>query len=260
MNNANKTETQVPSAHNESSDQAAISAELMARASAICAERLSYRDVLGDAAPAAQGESAMRYATVLAEWEDAGRGEEVAFVARDIRSCFDRMRSALPPEVTVSVYADSESWILWDIAKQEALKDEPYAGGYYSGSAIEITEGKNEQDVDFMREAIAARHFGWEVHQMALRGDDMSWLESKLNLKTGTFSEGAAARDRGEFGTINNGYHQTIWEQVHKVGDTAHNGQLPSSEYLDLGLALQHVLTGNDYFGARVDAAAGQMG
>lgn len=229
-------------------DQSRVNEVLQSVTLAIVAEKLSYRDVLGDDAPIAEGESAAKYGAALAEYELSGRGEEVLVAAQDVRSRFERKRNVLPAGVVLSKFADSESWIFWDIGKQEALKDEPYVNGYFSGSAIETATGHDERDVDFMREAIAARHFGWEVHQMALRGEDMSWLESILHLKTGSHGEEFAARQRGEGHTINNRYHQTIWEQLHKVGDADHNGQLPSSEYVDLGIALEHVLSGYDYF------------
>ena len=186
---------------------------------------LSYRDVLGSEAVRAGSSSehpehAATYAHELARLTLAGRGEEVQAAAQDIHRRFDNMRYLLPDSVQLSTYAKSESWILWDIGKQEALKDKDYPSPTdsevnYSGSVLD-TQTDNTKQAEFMRDVIAWRHMGWEMHLKAANGEDMSWLDSSLDEQA-----------RG---------------LLHKMGDETHSGQLSSAEYTDLGRSINAAL------------------
>lgn len=188
---------------------------------------LSYRDVLGDEAKRAGSESeypehATAYAHELVQLMLSGRGSELIEAAEDIRQRFDSLRHLLPETVELSPYAKSKSWILWDIGKQEVLKDKEYPSTIYpntnySGSVFADPADKNSSShASFMRNTIAERHLGWELHHKAFNGEDMNWLDSFLDEQT-----------RG---------------LLHKVGDESHHGQLASSEYADLGQGITRAL------------------
>ena len=184
----------------------------------------SYRDVLGESAVRAgtgseRPENAVMYAHELARLNLMDKGEEVSEATQDIRRRFDDMRSLLPESVRLSPYADSESWVLWDIAKQETLKDKDYRSTVdeemsYSGSTIANPESEDAaRQVELIRDVIAWRHLGWEMHLKAFNGEDVSWLDSLLD--------------------------DTTKDLLHKVGNEAHQGQLSSSEYADLGRGIE---------------------
>lgn len=187
----------------------------------------SYRDVLGDEVVRAgtsseHPEHATAYAHELARLTLAGRGEEVQTAVQDIRRRFEDVRTLLPESVQLSPYADSQSWILWDIGKQEALKDKDYpsatdAAVNYSGSVLNNPEDTGgTQQTEHMRDVVAWRHLGWEMHLIAFNGEDMSWLDPSLDERTKGL--------------------------LHQAGDEAHNGQLTSSEYTDLGRGIETAL------------------
>lgn len=188
---------------------------------------LSYRDVLGDEAKRAGSESdypehAIAYAHELVQLMLSDKGEDLKEATQDIHQRFDSMRALLPDSVELSPYADSKSWILWDIGKQEVLKDKDYRSAVdpelnYSGSVlVDPTDKHSGKQAHFMREVIAQRHLGWELHHKAFNGEDMSWLDPLLDDQT-----------RG---------------LLHKVGDEAHHGQLASNEYADLGRGINKAL------------------
>lgn len=187
----------------------------------------SYRDVLGESAVRAgtgseKPENAVMYAHEFARLNLSDRSEQVSETVQDIRWRFDNMRYLLPDSVELSPYAASESWILWDIAKQEALKDQDYRSTVdeemnYSGSAIDNPDNEaGAQHTDLMRDVIAWRHLGWEMHLKAFNGEDVSWLDSLADDNTRNL--------------------------LHKVGDDAHKGQLSSAEYTDLGRGINAAL------------------
>ncbi len=187
----------------------------------------SYRDVLGDEAVRAgtsseHPEHAAAYAHELARLTLAGRGEEVQAAAQDIRKRFEDVRVLLPESVQLSPYADSQSWIIWDIGKQEALKDKDYpsaadAAVNYSGSVLDNPEETGGvKQTELMRDVVAWRHLGWEIHLKAFNGEGMSWLDPSLDERTKGL--------------------------LHQAGDEAHNGQLTSSEYTDLGRGIEAAL------------------
>jgi hypothetical protein len=187
----------------------------------------SYRDVLGDEAARAGASSehpehATAYAHELARLILAGRGEEVSAATQDIRKRFEDTRALLPESVQLSPYADSQSWILWDIGKQESLKDKDYpsatdAAVNYSGSVLDNPEETGgAKQTELMRNVVAWRHLGWEMHLKAFNGEDMSWLDPSLDEHTKGL--------------------------LHQAGDEAHNGQLTSSEYTDLGRGIEAAL------------------
>lgn len=186
---------------------------------------LSYRDVLGSEAVRAgtaseHPEHAATYAHELALLALSGRGEEVSKAAQEIRQRFDNMRSLLPESVQLSPYAESQSWIIWDIGKQEALKDKDYPSTMdssisYSGSVLEGQENNAEQ-AEFMRNVVAWRHLGWEIHLKITNGEGMGWLDPLLDEQTRSL--------------------------LQKVGDEAHKGQLSSAEYTDLGRGIESAL------------------
>lgn len=188
---------------------------------------LSYRDILGDEAARAGSasehpENAAAYAHELTRLTLEGKGEEIKDAAEDIRRRFDSMRHLLPDLVELSPYAESQSWILWDIGKQEALKNDEYqstatAGVSYAGSVIKSPEDADQaKQAEFMRDVVAWRHLGWEMHLKAANGEDMGWLDSSLDDQTRSL--------------------------LHKVGDEAHRGQLSSAEYTDLGRGINAAL------------------
>lgn len=188
---------------------------------------LSYRDVLGDEAARAGSasehpENAAAYAHELTRLTLEGNGEEIKDAAEDIRRRFDSMRHLLPDSVELSPYAESQSWILWDIGKQEALKNDEYpstatAGVSYAGSVIKSPEDADQaKQAEFMRDVVAWRHLGWEMHLKAASGEDMGWLNSSLDDQTRSL--------------------------LHKLGDEARRGQLSSAEYTDLGRGINAAL------------------
>lgn len=187
----------------------------------------SYRDVLGDEAVRAGSgsehpEHATAYAHELARLTMAGRGEEISAAAQDIRKRFEDMRALLPESVQLSPYADSQSWILWDIGKQEALKDKDYpsaadAGVNYSGSVLDNPEKTGgAKQTELMRDVVAWRHLGWEMHLKVSNDEDVKWLDPSLDEQTKSL--------------------------LHQAGNEAHNGQLTSSEYTDLGRGIEAAL------------------
>ncbi len=188
---------------------------------------LSYRDVLGNEAVRAGStsehpENAAAYAHELTRLTLEDRGDEIKETAEDIRKRFDNMRYLLPDSVQLSPYAESQSWILWDIGKQEALKGNEYPSTTapdvnYAGSVIKNPEDADQvKQADFMRDVVAWRHLGWEIHLKAANGEDMGWLDSSLDEQTRNL--------------------------LHKVGDEAHGGQLSSAEYTDLGRGINAAL------------------
>lgn len=188
---------------------------------------LSYRDVLGDEAVRAGSasehpENAAAYAHELTRLTLEGKGEEIKDAAEDIRRRFDSMRYLLPDSVQLSPYAESQSWVLWDIGKQEALKNDEYpstttTGVNYAGSVINSPEDADQtKQAEFMRDVVAWRHLGWEMHLKAANGEDVGWLDSSLDDQTRSL--------------------------LHKVGDEAHRGQLSSAEYTDLGRGINAAL------------------
>lgn len=188
---------------------------------------LSYRDVLGDEAKRAGSNSdypehAIAYAHELVQMMLSDKGDALTEARNDIHHRFDNMRNLLPDGVELSPYAESKSWILWDIGKQEVLKDRDYRSSVdpelnYSGSAlVDPADNSSSARANSMRDVIADRHFGWELHHKAFNGEDMSWLDSLLDGQTR--------------------------ELLHKVGDEAHHGQLASNEYADLGRRINNAL------------------
>lgn len=188
---------------------------------------LSYSDVLGDEAARAGSasehpENAAAYAHELTRLTLEGKGEEIKDAAEDIRRRFDSMRHLLPDSMRLSPYAESQSWILWDIGKQETLKNDEYQsttteGVNYAGSVIKNPEDADQaKQAEFMRDVVAWRHLGWEMHLKAANGEDMGWLDSSLDDQTRSL--------------------------LHKVGDEAHGGQLSSAEYTDLGRGINAAL------------------
>lgn len=188
---------------------------------------LSYRDVLGDEAKRAGSDSdypehAIAYAHELVSLMLSNKGDALTEARGDIHQRFDSMRSLLPDGVQLSPYAESKSWILWDIGKQEVLKDKDYRSSVdpelnYSGSTlVDPTDKHSEKQAHYMRDVIAQRHLGWELHHKAFNGEDMGWLDPLLDEQT-----------RG---------------LLHKVGDEAHHGQLASNEYTDLGRGISKAL------------------
>jgi|GEM_PF-1523388 len=187
---------------------------------------LNYRDVLGDEAIRAGSNSehpehATAYAHELARLTIAGRGKDIQKAAQDIREHFDKTTVLLPESLRMSPYAESQSWILWDIGKQEALKDNDYRSTIdeevsYSGSVLDNPEQAGSEQSEFMKNVIAWRHLGWEMHLKAFNGEDVGSLDSMLDEQTKSM--------------------------LHKVGDEAHSGQLSSSEYTDLGRGIESAL------------------
>ncbi len=187
---------------------------------------LNYRDVLGDEAVRAGSSSehpehAVAYAHELARLTIAGRGKDIQKAVQDIREYFDGMTSLMPETLQTSPYAESQSWILWDIGKQEALKDKDYHSATdeavsYSGSILDSPEQEGGEQSEFMKNVVAWRHLGWEMHLKAFNGDDVSSLDSLLDEQTKGL--------------------------LHKVGNEAHGGQLSSSEYADLGRGIESAL------------------
>lgn len=196
---------------------------------AILEDDFSYRDVIGDEAIRAGSNSdnpehAAQYAHELTKLILAGKGEEVFQARDDIRGRFEAIRKHVPEGVELSVFANSDSWILWDIAKQEALKHDSYNSERdeirnFGGSALENIEygDRSEKQTGEVRNAIARRHMGWEMHLKAFRGEDVSWLDEILDEKSR--------------------------ELLHKIGDEAHKGQLSSREYTDLGWGIDYALS-----------------
>lgn len=187
----------------------------------------SYRDVLGDEAKRAgttseHPENAAAYAHELTRLILEGRGEEVKEATEDIRKRFDSIRYLLPDSVQLSPYAESQSWILWDISKQEALKDREYlsttdAELNYAGSVIKNPEDAEQaKQAEFVRDVVAWRHMGWEMHLKAMNGEDMSWLDPLLDEQTKGL--------------------------LYRAGDEAHKGQLSSAEYTDLGRGINSAM------------------
>jgi hypothetical protein len=108
------------------------------------------------------------------------------------------------------------------MGKQESLKDKEYPSTTdtdisYAGSVLGNPEDVDEaKQAEFMRDVVAWRHLGWEMHLKTANGEDMSWLDSSLDEQTRSL--------------------------LHKVGDEAHKGQLSSAEYTDLGRGINAAL------------------
>jgi len=193
----------------------------------ILEDGFSYRDVLGEEAVRADThnpENAPKYADELARLILSDDGESVEMAANDIAMRFEDLRDLLPRHVQLSPYADSSSWIYWDIAKQEVLKEDAYTSTLhgsdnYSGSVLINPISSLEEEIEqalFMRDVVAWRHLGWEMHIKSLNGESLEWLDSMLD-----------ERRKG---------------LLHKIGDEAHEGQLTSSEYADLGRSIEAAL------------------
>lgn len=199
----------------------------------ILEDDFSYRDVLGDEAVRAGSasehpEHAQAYAHELARLNIAGKGEKVQDAAKDIRTRFENLRRKLPEDTQLTPFADSKSWILWDIAKQEALQHDEYASTTdssvnYSGSVLKNPNAEDgDKQAELMRDVIAWRHFGWEMHALSKNGQDTSWIDSQLDEHTRSL--------------------------LHRKGDESRKDWLSSSEYIDLGRNIAAALSESDYY------------
>lgn len=167
------------------------------KAAVIKRDWFSYKDVLDD--PDAQQKaldytmasaSADMYARAMAKELRKGNEADIDSARNIIRGMFDSEVADLPEDVraNLSPFAKSDSWILWDIAKQKYLAThgpgttaESDNRAAYRGLGLEedpLTKenGTFTHDAYFMQRAIADRHLGWELQQMAVRGEDMTWL------------------------------------------------------------------------------------
>jgi len=205
-----------------------------AEASRVKDELLSYKDVLTteqekqEALAYTEGsESADNYARALAK-EILGNGPDSVEQARlSVRGEFDKAIDALPEDIKaeVSHFAGSDSWVYWDLGKQKYLTDHPpvtdkdyedravYAAMGIEQNPLDKIDDKFTETAEFVQRSIASRHLGWELHQMAAKGIDMSWLTQ--------FSEEAA---------------------IILQASTKEDGQLHSWQYTELGREAQTIL------------------
>ena len=189
---------------------------------------LNYSDVLGDRVVPIDLEnvrpSSARYAEVLTKLK-LTNPEGLIEASTDIRNRFESLRHLAGVEM--SVFANSKTWILWDIAKQEALG---YTGGQdymsrdttasYSGSVLDrdYNSGKLTQQAEFMRDVVAWRHFGWELHKLAVSNDPRI---KELSKRLDPYTRGLLT----------------------EPGNPDNNDQLSSAQYTDLGRRLELVLS-----------------
>jgi hypothetical protein len=181
---------------------------------------LSYRDVMGDRTVRADTVSpnADTYARELADLKTSGNWDKVEAAADDVRERFEIVRSQLPDGVELSPIADSRSWILWDIGKQEHLKDKREGEGYTVWNTGSLLEGS--EWADNMRNVTADRHLGWELYKQVTGGVDGSWIHT-LPLE---------ARERAFLNEVLSGKHQKK------------DGELPSHVYARLGEVIRRAL------------------
>jgi hypothetical protein len=160
----------------------------------------SYQDVLTDDTAREQAldftlssKSAELYARAMAQELMAHGSEKIDKARASIRVEFDQIVSLLPENLKkeMSPFANSDSWINWDIAKQKYLSSHPpgtdaeyedratYIGMGIEQDPLDTETDKFSNTANYVQKSIAERHIGWEIQQMAQNGIDMSWLTSK---------------------------------------------------------------------------------
>lgn len=167
--------------------------------------------------------SSARYAEVLTKLK-LTNPEGVNDAHDHVRGRFESMRRLVGVEM--SVFADSKTWILWDIAKQEDLAKtwgQDYKGEDTSSSFTGSLLDKDHENgtltfqAEFMRNVVAWRHFGWELHTLAKSHDPR--LED-LNRRLDPYTRGL----------------------LMEPGNPKNNNQLSSAKYTDLGRRVEVVL------------------
>jgi len=193
----------------------------------------SYQDVLSSAAEkedalkyTLESAAADKYAREMARELLANGSERIDKVRSSIKWDFEQMTELLPDTIKseLSLFASSDSWINWDIAKQKYLSSHPpqsnaeyedrsaYIGMGIEQDPLETEAGKFSSSARYVQRSIAQRHIGWEIQQMAQRGADMRWLTSQ---------------------------NQAAAEILH--GSTKEDGQIHSWQYVELGRVTQDV-------------------
>ncbi len=206
-------------------------------ASVVKQEMFSYQDVIRseeDKQAAIEytnnSESADKYARAIAKEIAVNGDENIAEARLRIRTEFDKAADALPAHIKgeMTHFAESDSWIYWDIGKQKYLSEHPasteseaderrvYGVLGLEENPLSKDSGKFTEVAEMVQRSIASRHLGWELQQMAIRGVDMSWLTD--------LSE--EARD--------------ILQEP-----TKEDGQLHSWQYVELGRVAQTILSAN---------------
>ncbi len=180
---------------------------------------LSYPDVLegqqlrDSLEYVATNPSAKKYSEALVKLSELYDGNEVLYLATQLRDGFlgDAKELGLEP----SLYGKSQSWALWDIAKQYYLSEHPEES---NADLYELGNPFNpSRKYDKIRGQIVYRHLGWE-YERALKDPDFK----PTPLDTGTselITRLIAEGERNETGQLSSYVLSDIGEALARTVD-----------------------------------------
>ena len=131
-------------------------------------EYLSYGDVnpeaykygLNEEGELEKESSGSRYSESLSNILDSDRAESLETVKETIRNYYEHIKQNLGLEDTV--YGKSETWIYWDIAKQEYMVNNPESSKeeYLLADPLDFENSSESRE---LIQQIADRHIAWEI-------------------------------------------------------------------------------------------------